>query len=241
MAAFREHVLFSSLLGVGYSVALKGYGIEPAHAVLAGGVCGVSGMLPDLDSDSGKPIRELFGVTAAVVPLLLFQRLRDAGFTGEQTILAAAVIYLAIRFGAAWLFKHLTVHRGMFHSLPAALIVAELTLLAHDCPGQLGNLALAGGALLGFLSHLVLDDIYGLKHLGAALHGNRAPERGLKLFSRSAPASMAAWLLLGVLTYTVGVRQGYLRPVQLPVSLAPAQGAPSFSGGAPNRGLPNHR
>jgi hypothetical protein len=225
MAAFREHVLFSSLLGGGYAAALKAYGIESAHALLAGSICGVAGMLPDLDSASGKPIRELFGLTAAVVPLLLFQRLRDAGFTAEQTILLAAGLYVAIRFGAAWLFRHLTVHRGMFHSLPAALIVAELVLLAHNCSDQPANLALAGGALLGFLSHLVLDDLYGLKHLGSSLQGKRAPERGLKLASRSAPATLATWLLLGVLTYGVGVRQGYFRPVRLPFSLAPAEGA----------------
>ena len=31
--------------------------------------------LPDLDSDSGVPVRELFGVAAATVPFLLLQRL----------------------------------------------------------------------------------------------------------------------------------------------------------------------
>jgi hypothetical protein len=230
MAAFREHVAFSSLLGVGYAAALKSQGIEPAHALLAGGVCGVAGMLPDLDSDSGKPVRELFGITAAIVPLLLFQRLRDAGFTPEQTILIAAGLYLAIRFGAAWLFKRLTVHRGMFHSLPAALLVAELTFLAHGGPDEAGRLAMAGGALLGFLSHLLLDDLYGLRHLGSVLKGNRAPERGLKLVSRNPAATVVTWLFLGVVTYAVGVRQGYWQPPQLPRSLAAAQrafGAPS--------------
>jgi len=225
MAAFREHIIFSSLLGGGYAALLNGAGIEPTHAVLAGAVCGVSGMLPDLDSASGRPIRELFGLTAVVVPLLLFQRLHDSGLTSEQTILAVAGLYVAIRFGAAWLFRHFTVHRGMFHSIPAALIVADIALLAHDCPGRPGNLALAGGALLGFVSHLLLDDIYGLKHLGASLHGNRAPERGLKFTSRSRPATLVAYLLLGLTTYCVGVRQGYAQPLHLPVSLAPIQGA----------------
>jgi membrane-bound metal-dependent hydrolase YbcI (DUF457 family) len=224
MAAFREHIIFSSLLGGGYAALLNSSGIETTHAVLAGCVCGVSGMLPDLDSDSGRPVRELFGLTAVVVPLLLFQRLHDFGLTSEQTILAVVLIYLAIRFGAAWLFRHLTVHRGMFHSIPAALIVAGIALLAHDCPGRPGNLALAGGAFLGFMSHLLLDDIYGLKHLGASLHGKRAPERGLKLTSRSRPATVVAWLLLGATSYCVAVRQGYVQPVHLPVSFG-LQGA----------------
>jgi hypothetical protein len=216
MAAFRQHVTFSSLLGVGYAAVLRAGGLEPAPALLAGGVCGVAGMLPDLDSDSGKPVRELFGITAAVVPLLLFQRLRDAGFTVDQTILVAAGLYLVIRFGAALVFKHLTVHRGMFHSLPAALIVAELTFLAHGGPGGVEGLALAGGALVGFLSHLVLDDIYALKWLATPLRRHKPAEKALKFASRSASATLATWLLLGLLTYAAGVRQGYFEPVPLP-------------------------
>src|SRR6267142_812436 len=163
MAAFRQHVLFSSVLGLGYTATLKSCGLGGTHALLAGGLCGVAGMLPDLDSDSGKPVRELFGLTAAIVPLLVFERLLRSGFTPEGTILLTAVLYLAIRFGLAWFFKHLTVHRGMFHSLPAAVIVAEITVLAHDCAEPHGGLILAGGTFLGFLSHLVLDAVYGLR------------------------------------------------------------------------------
>ena len=149
MAAFKQHITVSSLLGVGYAAALGNLGVEWTHACLAGGLCAVSGMLPDLDSDSGKPVQEVFGLTAAVAPLLLQQRLRNAGFAPETLILFMGACYLAIRFGARWLFKHLTVHRGMFHSLPAALIAAEAVYLAHDCPGPYGRLVLAGGVLLG--------------------------------------------------------------------------------------------
>src|SRR5437899_1976409 len=83
------------------------------------------------------------------VPLLLLERLRNAGLSPEGTVLLMGACYLAIRFGAAWLFKHLTVHRGMFHSLPAALIAAEIVFLAHDCPQRHGHLVLAAGVLLG--------------------------------------------------------------------------------------------
>ena len=30
-------------------------------------------------------------------------------------------MYLAIRFGIAWILRHYSVHRGMFHSLPTAI------------------------------------------------------------------------------------------------------------------------
>src|SRR5689334_15545024 len=102
MAAFKQHVTFSSVLGVGYAAGLKALGVEWTHGALAGTLCGVAGMLPDLDSDSGRPVRELFGFTAVAIPLLLTRRLENVGATPEGTILLGAALYLAIRFGIAW-------------------------------------------------------------------------------------------------------------------------------------------
>ena len=221
MAAFKQHVTFSSLLGVGYTAALAGAGFEWVHSVLAGGLCGIAGMLPDLDSPSGRPVRELFGITAIAVPLLLAYRLRRSGLDPEQLVLLAAVLYLLIRFGLSWVFKHLTVHRGMFHSIPAMLIAGEAVFLAHDCPDPYGRLTLSGGIMLGFLSHLVLDEIYAVDMNGMAPRFNKAAGSALKFFSKSWAATLGTWLLMGGLTYLVGVDLGYFSPVhiQLPDSL----------------------
>jgi membrane-bound metal-dependent hydrolase YbcI (DUF457 family) len=213
MAAFRQHVAFSSLLGVGYAAGAVYLGQERTQAALAGVLCGFSGMLPDLDSDSGRPARELFGVLAAVVPLLLLHRLQAAGLTPEGVILAIIALYLAIRFGAAWLFHRLTVHRGMFHSLPAALIAAEITFLCYNSPQPGGRLVLAGGVFLGFLSHLLLDEIYGVNLLGRRYRQAKPLGGPLKLFSQHIPATLLTWLVLAGLSYLVAVDQGYLRPL----------------------------
>ena len=60
MADFKTHITTSTALGV----ALGGvghfiYNVPLEHAVVAGGLCGVAGMLPDLDSKSGIPQREM--------------------------------------------------------------------------------------------------------------------------------------------------------------------------------------
>ena len=60
MAAFKQHIEFSSFLGIGYAATLSSMGMGWTHSVLAGGLCGLAGMLPDLDSDSGRPVREIF-------------------------------------------------------------------------------------------------------------------------------------------------------------------------------------
>jgi hypothetical protein len=212
MAAFRQHMIFSASIGVGYAGSLSAMGVEKAHAALAGALCGAAGMLPDLDSDSGRPVRELFGLLAALLPLLFLHRLQHAGLSVEATILILSGLYLGIRFGLRWLFARLTVHRGMFHSLPAAFIAAEIAFLAHDCPEPTGQWLMAGGVLLGFLSHLVLDELYSVDASGLRIRLNKAAGSAIKLASKSLPATLTAWTLLGVLTYFVFINQGILPP-----------------------------
>jgi hypothetical protein len=221
MAAFKQHITFSSVLGFGYTTVLISTGLEWVHAVLAGALCGIAGMLPDLDSASGRPIRELFGITAAAVPLLLMERLRNSGLDPEEALLFAGGLYLIIRFGAAWLLKHLTVHRGMFHSLPAALIAGEISYLVHDCPVSQGRLVLAGGVVLGFASHLVLDEIYAVDASGLRLRLNKAAGSALKLASRSVPATVITWMVLTALTYLIGIDQGYFQEIDFQFHYAP--------------------
>jgi hypothetical protein len=190
-------------------------------------------MLPDLDSDSGRPVREVFGVTGAAASLLLLRRWENTGLTAEGAILLAAACYLGIRFGGAWLLGHLTVHRGMFHSLPAALITAEAVFLAHDSPDFRGRAVLAGGALLGFLSHLFLDEISREDARGFRLKLGKATGHPLKLASSSVAATGTAWLVLATLTYLIGIEVGYFRPLSLPINSPGAQQAPIHREGLP--------
>ena len=44
-------------------------------------------------------------------------------------VLAAVSLYLFVRFGITNMIRKYTVHRGMFHSIPAGLIFAGLAFL----------------------------------------------------------------------------------------------------------------
>jgi membrane-bound metal-dependent hydrolase YbcI (DUF457 family) len=215
MAAFRQHIAFSSLLGVGYSATLVSMGMDWAQSALAGVLCGFSGMLPDLDSPSGKPVREVFGLAAIIVPLLVAHRLQSAGLTSEQIVLSAAGLYLFIRFGLAWLLSKISVHRGMFHSLPAALIAGEIVFLAHTALPTRGRLFMAGGVVLGYLSHLVLDEIFSVDASGLVPQLKKSAGSAVKLFSSSVVASLLTWVALGLLSYEAGVDQGYWKPIHV--------------------------
>jgi membrane-bound metal-dependent hydrolase YbcI (DUF457 family) len=112
-----------------------------------------------------------------------------------------AGVYLLIRYGLRTLLAKLTVHRGMFHSLPAMLIAGLAVFLLYHSPNEQIRLYLAGGVMIGFLSHLVLDRIYDVDLMGAPFRSSRSIGSPLKLFSPSLPATLATYLLLAGLAY----------------------------------------
>jgi hypothetical protein len=168
MAGFKTHITVSTSVGVAYgTTAAVMYDVPWPACVLGGGLCSLSGMLPDLDSGPGVPLRESVAFAAAVVPMLLVDRFKQLGLAPETIVLVGGLLYLLIRFGAGKLLMQFTVHRGMFHSLPALAIVGELAYLIcmHENPWiRAFN---AGAVMLGFASHLVLDEIWSidLRHL----------------------------------------------------------------------------
>ena len=169
MADFKTHITVSTLVGVGYGAAGFYYGASLESSMLAAGLCSVSGILPDLDSDSGIPYRESVAFIAAFVPMALVQRFEHLGWDRETIVLAAALIYIAVRFVMADIFRRYTVHRGMWHSIPAAVSVGLVTFLIADDKDLLLRAYWSGAAVSGFLVHLVLDEIYSVDFRGVRL------------------------------------------------------------------------
>src|SRR5882672_4779394 len=112
MASFYGHITTSTTLGVAVgAVGVWYFHYDWGTVCLAAGLTTIGGMLPDLDSDSGIPVRELFGLAGVIVPLLLWHRLQQYGLTAEQFLVLLAATYLLVRYGVAELFRRITVHR----------------------------------------------------------------------------------------------------------------------------------
>jgi hypothetical protein len=200
MAGFRMHIATAATFGVGYGlVAVKPLGFAPDAAVLAGALTTVGGMLPDLDSDTGRPIREIFGVAAAVVPILLLPRLTGMNYTHETILLVLIGLYIAIRHGLSYALQRVTVHRGMFHSVPAMLIAGLVVYMEYGSADRTIRGLLAGGVMLGFLSHLVLDEIYSVDFNGVQIKLKSSAGSAVKLFSSSVSATVVCYALLGLM------------------------------------------
>jgi hypothetical protein len=204
MAGFRTHITVSTALGVGYAAgAHYFFAVPPESCVLAGGLCSVSGMLPDLDSDSGVPLRESIAFAAAAAPVMMIRRFERLGMPLETMILAGMAIYLVIRFGLAAVLKKYTVHRGMFHSLPAALIAAEVAFLIFDHEDLWLRYYTAGAVLAGFVSHLVLDEIWSVSFRRGLPRLKKSFGTAMKIWGDSLWANVSTYAKVILLTYLV--------------------------------------
>lgn len=205
MASFREHVTFSSLLGIGFAAAgTYAFGFTPAQSILGGVLAGIGGMLPDLDSPAGKPGREVFSLTAAAVPMVLIGHV--LAWTGlppetETVMLLLLVMYCAIRYGLAWMVARLSVHRGMFHSLPAMVIAAELIYLAYPSPLTTVRVFMGAGIALGFFSHLLLDEIYSISWSGPLPGVKKSFGTAIKFFGQSFGATAFTYAVLATMSF----------------------------------------
>ena len=203
MAGFKTHVTTSSLLGVGYAGLGYHLGLPVESTLLTGGLCGIGGMLPDIDSDSGIPFRESMGFAAAIMPMMLLDRFRQLGLNYEQIVLAAGGMYLFVRFGLARLLAKYTVHRGMFHSLPAAFIFTGLVFLLCST----GNLQLryykACGVFIGVMSHLMLDEIYAVEWTGGRWRFKKSFGTALKLWGQSTWANISCYGKLAIIVLMI--------------------------------------
>ena len=219
MADFKTHITTSCVLGGGYACLGAYYGLPIEAALVAGGLCGVGGMLPDIDSDSGVPVRETMGFAAAVTPMLLVDRFQQLGLNYEQMVLAGGASYLFVRFGIAKLLMRFTVHRGMFHSIPALLIFTGLAFLICGSSNLHLRYFKAAGVFIGAMSHLMLDEIYAVEWSGGRWRFKKSFGTALKLWGDSlwgnfsTYSKLAAVVVLILSEPSIMERYGALSPI----------------------------
>lgn len=214
MAGYREHITVSAMLGVAYGVGMSAFGtLNFVQGALAGWLTALGGMLPDLDSPTSRPVRELFGLVAGVAPLLLAGKMLQglnlpAG--RESVMLTIILMYLAIRYGGADLIKHFAKHRGMFHSIPAVLIAAELVFLGYPSDSDWVKLIMAVGVCIGMFSHLLLDEIYSVEMRNGRVRLKSSSGTALKWSSPNFTPNVLTYAIVMVLTFGIMTQQGWI-------------------------------
>ncbi len=202
MAAFRTHV--STGLAVGYVTGAvvgfnRGVSLE-ATPVLMCIAAFIGSFLPDVDSDSGRPFDIVFNLFAFAGGCIAFWFcLRQRSLSALMLFLIPPAVAFGIRYGIGDLFKRFTRHRGIFHSIPAALIATLLVpvLLKLFLLPYRDVLAISISVGLGYFSHLLLDEIYStINFEDKRFSPKKSLGTALSLTSPSKPVTLVAYLLL---------------------------------------------
>lgn len=161
MAGFNTHLTGGVLSGAGVSLAgfLSGsLNIIQASAIFILG--SVAGLLPDLDSDTGKPLVLLFQLISILIPSILFMEVAQHwGSSPEFIICYFTISYLIINYVVCSIIKKMTVHRGMMHSIPFALLCGGLGYLMFISSGKQIAFFTGIAVFLGCMVHLILDEL----------------------------------------------------------------------------------
>lgn len=207
---FREHVAVGAILSMVVVVAVYFYALitDPLLLMFLFAVTIVGSFLPDVDSDSGMPFYLVFGtMTLGATGIVLLYTLASpyaADWRYLVGIPAAALLFFWFIVGG--IIKRCTHHRGIFHSIPALAIASLGTMLVAKHYGLDETVVYAFGAAMGvgFLSHLVLDELHaGITLDGIPFNPKSSFGSAMKIFSDSTRVNLAAYLLLATLAYTV--------------------------------------
>jgi membrane-bound metal-dependent hydrolase YbcI (DUF457 family) len=161
MPEFKTHSAIGLAVGATYGAVGYYYGMPLNGCLLSVGLFTGASLLSDVDTNS-VPLREIssfLGATASILTVLLLQPYK---YPNETLLVCAISAYVAIRFLIVSLVLRFAVHRGSMHSIIMAVLLAEIGMLAFS--GLYSERFYKAGALfLGFILHLILDEIWGFR------------------------------------------------------------------------------
>ena len=185
MAAFKEHVNIATVSVGVVVITLYNTSLLTMNQTFVALFIGIlGGILPDLDSNNSIPVQGTFKIFSIIIPLLVL-----ISFFGVMSILTTILLWIGfsilLRVTLFKLILYFTRHRGIFHSIPMAIFVGELTLLFsyYYVRTDLKVATIYGFIIFfGFTIHLILDEIYSIDAFGAKI--KKSFGTALKLYDR---------------------------------------------------------
>jgi len=163
MANFPTHIAIGTVVSGALATVTVAADLVAPENIVAVTLAGVLGsVLPDIDLKESRPARAMFAGLAVFFSFVVLFSLERTYSIAEMLILWLGTL-LFVRYVGKEIFFRFSYHRGIWHSLLAMVFCAFVTawiyswLLRRDQ----GVAWLAAGFLsVGFLTHLILDEIY---------------------------------------------------------------------------------
>jgi hypothetical protein len=163
MANFNTHFgVGATACSIISGVLLSMEVIAPSEAVIAFAIGTFGSLMPDVDSDNSKAIGIGFTVISLLITIL-FVFAKAMTYSIIEMLIMGGVVFYTVRFGFIGVFRKISRHRGIFHSIPMALIWGVSTsVIAHTFFGLNSLVAWVYGFMMsfGYMVHLILDEAY---------------------------------------------------------------------------------
>ncbi|WP_462268529.1 metal-dependent hydrolase [Desulfobacter sp.] len=188
----------------------------------------VGGLLPDIDSDSSLTVRLLFTFVATLISFLVMFKQRADNTVMELFIIWAAS-FIFIKIFIFSLFTKLTVHRGIIHSIPAAVafgctaaIILNRVFYFNDFVSWMGG----GFVFSGSILHLILDELYGFNFLN--LKAKKSSGSAFKFGSiKNIKETVAIYMLIAALFVAMPSHTRFFSVIFTPQTYADLKFIPS--------------
>jgi membrane-bound metal-dependent hydrolase YbcI (DUF457 family) len=201
---YRQHIGFAGVLGAIYAwTAYIMGGIHWLYGIVAALMATLSGLLPDLDHPIGVELKGFTGILGVLTAMAVWHHVKykDPTFPFELDLLAVVIAYLFVRHGLRRVLSKLMVHRGISHSIPTCAVWGCVTYLYYPSPYHLVRVLMALAVIVGFMSHLLLDEICSVDLRDVRV--NKAFGTAIKFWAPSPWATLAMYALLSYLLWRV--------------------------------------
>ena len=163
MANFTTHIAVGTVVSGAAATLTLAANVISQESLVAVTLAGVIGsVLPDIDLKESRPSRALFAGLAVFISFCVLFAVAGRYSIAEMWIAWLGTLFF-IRYPIHALFHRFSYHRGIWHSLLAGLMFWCVTaVIYHRLMGFHEGVAwLAGGFMfVGYLTHLILDEIY---------------------------------------------------------------------------------
>ena len=204
MANFPTHIAVGTIVSGALATVTVAADMVAPENVVAVTLAGVLGsVLPDIDLKESRPARAMFSGLAIFFSFAVLFGLERKYSIAEMLVLWLGTL-LFVQFVAKEVFFRFSYHRGIWHSVLALVFCSFVTaVIFSNLLGRDQGVAwlAAGFTGIGFLTHLILDEIYSVDVMDTRLKASFGT--ALKLFdykhlghsSAMAAATVAVFLV----------------------------------------------
>jgi hypothetical protein len=203
MANFTTHIAIGTVVSGALATLTLAADVVAPENLVAVTLAGVLGsVLPDIDLKESRPSRAMFAGLAIFFSFAVLFNAATKFSIAELWILWLGTL-VAVRYGLHALFHRVSVHRGIWHSILAAVFSAVATaIIFNRVLGKPEGVAWLAGAFMfaGFITHLTLDEIYSVDVMDTRIKSSFGT--ALKLFDRrhiAASLAMASATALAIM------------------------------------------